>query len=86
MPSNNSFHSYYSYTIITERRYELKEYLQTKGIETKINTTYRCRIMRRIKEDAAEIPVAESLVEQILLFAKPCEELIKTIWIILSIQ
>ncbi len=66
-PDDGTYHVYYSYTIITEKRDELKEYLYSKGVETKIQHpilmpyqtafkgTYQCRI-----------PVAERLVKQIL--------------------
>ena len=67
MPSDNSYHSYYSYTIITDRRNELKEFLQTKGIETKIQHPILMPYHKAYKgKYASEIPVAEKLVEQIL--------------------
>jgi dTDP-4-amino-4,6-dideoxygalactose transaminase len=62
-----SYHVYYSYTVITEKRDELKEYLYSRGIETKIHhpilmpehTAYR-HLYR------CHLPVAERLVKQIL--------------------
>ena len=66
-PSDNSYHSYYSYTIITDRRNELKEFLQTKGIETKIQHPILMPYHKAYKgKYVSEIPVAEKLVEQIL--------------------
>ncbi|UCD55354.1 MAG: DegT/DnrJ/EryC1/StrS family aminotransferase [Candidatus Omnitrophota bacterium] len=64
---DDSSHVYYSYTIIAEKRDELKEYLCSKGIETKIqhpilmpyHTAYR-------HLSKFSIPVAESLVNKIL--------------------
>ena len=61
------FDVYYTYTILAERRDELKRYLETKGIETKIqhpilmpyHTAYRAG-------QRPEIPVAEHLVQRIL--------------------
>lgn len=58
---------YYNYTIISERRDQLRDYLASKGIETKIqhpilmpyHTAYR-HLPR------AHIPIAEHLVERIL--------------------
>jgi len=67
IPSGNFFHSYYSYTIITDRRNELKEYLQTKGIETKIQHPILMPYHKAYKgKYVLEIPVAEKLVEKIL--------------------
>lgn len=64
---DESYHIYYSYTIIAERRDELKEYLYSKGIETKIqhpilmpyHTAYRHLFN-------PNIPLAEELVKKIL--------------------
>ena len=64
-PSTN--HVYYTYTILTQRRDELKEYLASKNIETQIQhpilmpnqTAYR-HLPRY------NIPVAEKVVDQIL--------------------
>lgn len=64
---DGSYHSYYSYTIIADKRDELKEYLLSKGIETKIqhpilmpyHTAYRYL-------PKFNIPVAEHLVKKIL--------------------
>ena len=64
---DESYHIYYSYTIVAERRDELKKYLDSKGIETKIqhqilmpfHTAYR-----HLPQPL--IPVAERLVKQIL--------------------
>ena len=64
---NGSFSVYYSYTIITDQRNELKDYLSSKGIETKIqhhilmpyHTAYR-------NLPPFDIPVARQLVKQIL--------------------
>ena len=62
-----SYHSYYSYTILVDRRDELTEFLKLKGIETKIqhpilmpnHTAYRTL-------PKYNIPVAEQVVEQII--------------------
>ena len=64
---NDSYHVYYGYTIITEKRDELKEYLATCGVETKIqhpilmpyHSAYRGKY-------ECQIPVAERIVNQIL--------------------
>ena len=65
---DESFHTYYSYTILTERRDELIEYLQNKGIETKIQhpilMPYHTAF--RDKYPKYDLPVAEKLVDQIL--------------------
>ncbi|MBF0143366.1 MAG: DegT/DnrJ/EryC1/StrS family aminotransferase [Magnetococcales bacterium] len=61
------FHTYYSYTIVHERRDALKAFLLEHGVETKIqhpiplphHTAYRHRF-------AAEIPVAARLASQLL--------------------
>ncbi len=63
----NASHVYYTYTIRTERRDELKNYLSEKGIETKIHhpilmpyhTAYRGKYK-------LHIPKAEEFVRQIL--------------------
>lgn len=60
-------HAYYSYTVITNQRDELKGYLATKGVETKIqhpilmpyHTAYQNKY-------TCDIPVAETLVKKIL--------------------
>ncbi|MFC1570452.1 DegT/DnrJ/EryC1/StrS family aminotransferase [Candidatus Omnitrophota bacterium] len=60
-------HVYYSYTIVTDKRDELRDFLATKGIETKVqhpilmpkHTAYKGSF-------ECEIPVAEDLVEKIL--------------------
>jgi dTDP-4-amino-4,6-dideoxygalactose transaminase len=65
---DESFHTYYSYTILIKKREKLVEYLQSKGVETKIqhpilmpyHTAYRD------KYPMYELPVAEKLVDQIL--------------------
>lgn len=62
-----SFHVYYSYTILTDRRDELKNYLLEKGIETKIqhpilmpyHTAYKHKF-------TPHIPVAETLLKKLL--------------------
>jgi len=61
------YHTYYCFTIFTERREALREFLSDKGVETKIqhpllmtrHTAYRHKF-------TADIPVAERLVEKIL--------------------
>ncbi len=64
----DSFHVYYTYTIRTEQRDELKTYLDSKGIETKVqhpilmpyHTAYRNRF------SDCRLPVAERMVKEIL--------------------
>lgn len=64
----DSFHVYYTYTIRTEQRDELKAYLDSKGIETKVqhpvlmpyHTAYRDRFSN------CHLPVAERMVKEIL--------------------
>ena len=65
---DGSFHAFYSYTVITPQRDQLQEYLNSKGIETKIqhpilmpyHIAYK-KLFSKIK-----IPVAGRLVKQIL--------------------
>ena len=63
----NCFHSYYSYTITTEYRDELQQFLADNGIETKIQhpilMPYHTAYNGEFKPN---IPVAEKLVKQIL--------------------
>ena len=65
---DDSYHIYYSYTILIENRKELMEYLQKKGIEIKIQhpilMPYHTAF--RHKYPKYELPVAEKLVDQIL--------------------
>lgn len=64
---DDSYHVYYGYTIITEKRDELKDYLYSMGIETKIQhpilIPYHTAYRNLYK---CNIPVAERLVRQIL--------------------
>ncbi len=64
---NGSFHSYYSYTITTEYRDELQNFLADSGIETKIQhpilMPYHTAYQGKFKTN---IPVAEKLVKKIL--------------------
>ncbi len=65
--SPGNFHTYYSYTIVTPQRDELKQYLTSKGIETKIqhpilmphHTAYKSLYN-------SHLPQAERLVKEIL--------------------
>jgi len=61
------YHVYYTYTIIAERRDELREHLAENGIETKIHhpilMPYHTAYQHMLKP---EIPVAEHMVERIL--------------------
>jgi len=65
---DDSFHTYYSYTIIPENRDDLMVHLNKNGIETKIqhpilmpyHTAYRDRFPKY------QIPVAEKLVDRII--------------------
>ncbi len=70
-------HSYYSYTIMTEKRDQLQQFLDDKGIETKIQhpllMPYHTAYKGRFK---AEIPVAEQIVKKILCL--PCHEKLHT--------
>lgn len=65
---DESFHTYYSYTIIVEDRKELMEHLNGKGIETKIQhpilMPYHTAF--RDKYEKYSLPVAEKLVDRIL--------------------
>ena len=64
---DNTIHVYYTYTVMTEKRDELRAFLQEKGIETKIHhpilmpyhTAYKGRY-------SAHIPVAEKLIKEIV--------------------
>jgi len=61
------YHVYYSYTIITDKRDELKEYLSSKSVETKIQHPILMPHQTAYKETyQCQIPVAERLVKQIL--------------------
>ncbi|MFA7239071.1 MAG: DegT/DnrJ/EryC1/StrS family aminotransferase [Sulfuricellaceae bacterium] len=65
--NDGSYHAFYSYTIVTDKRDDLKDYLASCGVETKIqhsllipyHTAYRGRF-------DIKIPTAERLVKQIL--------------------
>lgn len=58
---------YYTYTIQTERRDELKSYLESKGIETKIQHPFLMPLQPVYLKDANnEIPNATKLVNKIL--------------------
>ena len=60
-------HVYYSYTVITDKRDELKEYLSLNNVETKIQhpilMPYHTAYKNKFK---CHIPVAERLIKQIL--------------------
>lgn len=81
------YHIYYSYTIITEKRNELKDFLYSKGIETKIQHPILMPYHSAYKHlQGFHIPVAERLVNQILcipnqedLTTKEIEYIIKCI-------
>jgi len=61
------YHTYYTYTIISEKRNELKDYLARKGIETKIHHPILMPYHRAYRHlPKFNIPVAEKLVNQIL--------------------
>ena len=64
---DGGFNVYYTYTIISERRDQLREHLESQGIETKIHhpilMPYHTAYQHLPKP---EIPVAEHLVERIL--------------------
>ena len=65
---DDSFHSYYSYTLLTEEREKLNKYLNEKGVETKIqhpilmpyHTAYKDKFPKY------DLKVAENVVDQIL--------------------
>ena len=58
---------YYTYTIITDKRDELKEYLQSKGIETKIHHPILMPQQKAYQHlRKCDTPVAARLVKQIL--------------------
>ena len=64
---DGTYHVYYSYTIITDKRDELKDYLSSKGVETKIQHPIlmpRQTAYKNIYQ--CQIPAAERLVKQIL--------------------
>jgi len=63
-----TYHSFYSYTIMTNRRKELMEYLNSKEIETKIQHPILMPYHSAYKNffTSIKIPNAERLVEQIL--------------------
>ena len=64
---DGTYHVYYSYTILTGKRDELKEYLSSKGVETKIQHTFLMPYQTAYKGTyPCRIPVAERLVKQIL--------------------
>jgi dTDP-4-amino-4,6-dideoxygalactose transaminase len=64
---DGTFHTYYNYTIITDKRDELKEYLALRGVETKVqhpilmprHDAYKLRF-------TFDIPRADRLVQMIL--------------------
>jgi dTDP-4-amino-4,6-dideoxygalactose transaminase len=62
-------HQYYLYTIRTERRDELQEYLARQGIETKVNYPDPIHLMRGYQflgYSAGSLPVTEQLAGTIL--------------------
>mgnify|MGYP001311227375 CR=1 FL=1 len=60
-------HVYYTYTILAQRRDELKDFLKAKGIETKIQHLYLMPYQQFNKENTIERPKnAEKLIKQIL--------------------
>jgi dTDP-4-amino-4,6-dideoxygalactose transaminase len=62
-----SVHTYYTYTIQVDRRDELREHLDTKGIETKIHHPYLMPRQTAYRDIyAPNIPVAEEAVSRIL--------------------
>ena len=64
---DDSGHVYYSYTITSDQRDELKEYLDSKGIETKIQHPILMPYHTAYKDlYKCHIPVAERLVSEIL--------------------
>ncbi len=65
--ADESYHVYYSYTVITEARDELRTFLKTKGIETKIQHPILMPYHSAYKYlPEFEIPVAKQLVNRIL--------------------
>ncbi|MBF0454441.1 MAG: DegT/DnrJ/EryC1/StrS family aminotransferase [Magnetococcales bacterium] len=61
------FHTYYSYTILCERRDELQAFLAVRGVETKIQHPILLPYHTAYKgSHPCSIPVAEQLVTQIL--------------------
>jgi dTDP-4-amino-4,6-dideoxygalactose transaminase len=66
-PRDGSYHSYYSYTITAEMRDELKKYLASRGVETKIQHPILMPHHTAYRHLAGyHIPAAESLVKKIL--------------------
>lgn len=64
---DGTYHVYYSYTIITSQRDELKTHLETKGIETKIQHPILMPYHTAYKNKyPCDIPVAETLVKKVL--------------------
>jgi dTDP-4-amino-4,6-dideoxygalactose transaminase len=61
----NVFHSYYSYTIMTDARDELKIYLESRGIETKIQHPILMPFHSAYMESGT-YPVAEAIVKRVL--------------------
>ncbi len=61
-------HSYYSYTILAERRPELIHFLSTRGIETKIQHKFLMPLHTAYRQrwPQPHIPVAKRAVERIL--------------------
>ena len=58
---------YYSYTIVTDRRDELQEYLSSKGVETKVQHPILMPFHKAYCDKfKCNVPVAEKLVKQIL--------------------
>jgi len=68
LEDDNSFHTYYSYTIVTDHREELIHYLNNNGIETKIQhpilMPYHSAYKERYQD--CNIPNAERMVSKIL--------------------
>ena len=64
---DDSYHIYYSYTILTEMRDDLKRYLSSKGIETKIQHPILMPYHSAYRNmEVGEMPIAERLVNRIL--------------------
>jgi dTDP-4-amino-4,6-dideoxygalactose transaminase len=66
-PEDGTSPVFYSYTILTDKRDELKEYLSSKGVETKIQHQFLMPYQTAYKgRYSCHIPVAERLVKQLL--------------------
>ena len=64
---DGTHHVYYSYTIVTDRRDELQEYLSSKGVETKVQHPILMPFHKAYCDKfKCNVPVAEKLVKQIL--------------------